>query len=156
MNLDDLKLIVVPTDFSETSAGAMRVAVRLAQTFHVSIEVLHVDIDPTFVLPPPGDLLAVPLVFQSMIGDASEQLERAADEVRRAGVACTSASESGRTHTAIVEHARQRGAGMIVMGSHGRHGFGHALLGSVAEKVVQHAPCAVLIVPAAPKGAPTS
>jgi universal stress protein A len=37
---------------------------------------------------------------------------------------------------------------MIVMGSHGRQGLSHALLGSVAEKVVQHAPCAVLVIPA--------
>ena len=60
---------------------------------------------------------------------------------------CTSASDVGRSYATIVEQARRSGAGLIVMGSHGRHGLSRALLGSVAEKVVEHAPCPVLIVP---------
>ena len=151
MNFDNLGLIMVATDFSESSAVALRAAVRLAQTFHVPIEVFHVDIDPSLVLPPPGDVLSVPLVFERVLAGAAERLERIVDEVRQAGVVCTSVSEFGRTHTTIVEHARRSGAGLIVMGSAGRHGLSHALLGSVAEKVVQHAPCAVLVVPAPPK-----
>jgi nucleotide-binding universal stress UspA family protein len=151
MNFDDLKTILVPTDFTEPSANAVRAAVRLAQTFHAAIEVFHVDLDPALVLPPPGDLLAVPLVFESALAGVAERLERTAAEVRQSGVACTTASEFGRTHTTIVEQARRIGAGLIVMGSHGRHVISHALLGSVAEKVVQHAPCAVLVVPLAAK-----
>ena len=147
MNFDDLKLIMVPTDFSESSATALSAAIRLAQTFHAAIEVFHVDIDPSLVLPPPGDLLSVPFVFERVLEGVSERLERIVGEVVQAGVACTSASEFGRSHTTIVEHARRSGAGLIVMGSHGRHGLTHALLGSVAEKVVKHAPCAVLVVP---------
>jgi nucleotide-binding universal stress UspA family protein len=152
MNLDDLKLILVPTDFSESSATALPVAVRLAQTFHAAIEIFHVDIDATLVLPPPGDLIALPLMFQSVVDGASRRLERVVADVRKAGIACTAASESGRTHSAIVEQARRIGAGLIVMGSHARHGLSHALLGSVAEKVVQNAPCAVLVVPVIPGG----
>ncbi len=148
MNLDNLNLILVPTDFSEPSANALRVAVQLAQKLRTSIEVFHVDIDPTVVLPPPGDVLAVPMVFERIQAQAEARLQSAADEVRRAGVACTTASELGRTHTTIIEQARRVGAGLIVMGSHARHGLGHALLGSVAEKVIRHAPCAVLVVPA--------
>jgi nucleotide-binding universal stress UspA family protein len=147
MNLDELKLILVPTDFSESSANALRVAVQLAQKLRASIAVFHVDIDPTVVLPPPGDVLAVPLVFERIQAQAEERLQSAADEVRRAGVTCTTASELGRTHTTIVEQARRVGAGLIVMGSHARHGLGHALLGSVAERVIRHAPCPVLVVP---------
>lgn len=107
MDFNDLKIILVPTDLSDSSAPALRAAVQLAQTFHASIEVFRVDIDRSLVLPPP----------------------------------------IGRSHAAIVEQARRTGAGLIVMGSHGRHGLSHALAGSVAEKVVQHAPCAVLVVP---------
>ena len=148
MNLDNLNLILVPTDFSEPSANALRVAVQLAQKLRTSIEVFHVDIDPTVVLPPPGDVLAVPMVFERIQAQAEARLQSAADEVRRAGVVCTTASELGRTHTTIIEQARRVGAGLIVMGSHARHGLGHALLGSVAEKVIRHAPCPVLVVPA--------
>ena len=151
MNFDDLKLIVVPTDFSESSAIALRAAVQLARTFRVPIEVLHVDIDSSLLLPPPADVISVPALFERIQADSAQRLEKVVAEARQAGVVCTSASEYGRSHSAIVEHARRRGAGLVVMGSHGRHGLGHALLGSVAEKVVEHAPCAVLVVPAPPQ-----
>jgi nucleotide-binding universal stress UspA family protein len=149
MNFDDLKLILVPTDFSASSEIALRAAIRLAQTFHAAIEVFHVELDPSFVLPPPADAISIPLVFEKALAHTAEGLERLVAQVRQAGVACTSASEVGRSHTAIVERARLTKADLIVIGSHGRHGLSHALLGSVAEKVVQHAPCAVLVVPIA-------
>jgi universal stress protein A len=147
MNFDELKLILVPTDFSEASPPALHAAIRLAQTFHASIGVLHVNIDPNLVLPPPGDLITAPIDVTDILADDAERLDRVAEEVRRAGVPCTAATEVGRTHTEIVNHARGIGAQLIVMGTHGRQGIGHALLGSVAEKVVQHAPCPVLVVP---------
>jgi universal stress protein A len=147
MNFDELKLILVPTDFSEVSSAALRTAIRLAKTFHAALDILHVDPDPTFVMPPPGDLLTVPLVMDSVLAASAERLERAAEEVRRAGVTCTTATEVGRTHVEIVDRARRLNVGLIVMGTHGRHGLSHVLLGSVAEKVVQQAPCSVLVVP---------
>lgn len=149
MNLDDLKLILVPTDFSEASAVALRAAIRLAQTFHAPIEVFHVNLDPSLVLPPPADVVVRPAAFERILAETAEKLERAVAEVRRGGVTCTSTSEVGRSYSTIVEQARRSGAGLIVMGTHGRHGLSHALLGSVAERVVEHAGCPVLVVPAA-------
>jgi nucleotide-binding universal stress UspA family protein len=151
MKFDDLKLILVPIDFSETSTVALGAAITLAQTFHAAIEILHVDLNLALVLPPPGDVIAMPIAMEGLMARAAEKVEQVVREVREKNVACTGASEMGRTYTAIVEHAVRIGAGLIVMGSHGRHGLGHLLLGSVAEKVVQHAPCAVLVVPGAPK-----
>lgn len=147
MSFANLRLILVPTDFSEAAAVAIDAAVELARTFHAAIEVLHVDVDPTLVLPPPADIVAIPLVFESTRASAAEQLEQVLEGVRVAGVTCTGSSQSGRTYTAIVEQARKSVAGLIVMGTHARHGISHALLGSVAEKVVEHAPCPVLVVP---------
>ncbi|MES1172208.1 MAG: universal stress protein [Bacteroidota bacterium] len=152
MNLDQLKVILVPTDFSDLSQMALATAIQMARAFQASITVLHVDVDPSLVLPPPADVVSIPLVFESMRVDTSEKLEAVAEQVRRAGVACTAVSNTGRTHAAIVEQARQDGVGLIVMGSHARHGFSHALLGSVAEKVVEYAPCPVLVVPSAGRG----
>jgi nucleotide-binding universal stress UspA family protein len=151
MKLDDLKLILVPTDFSEASTVALDAAVALAHAFHAAIEILHVDLDPTVILPPPGDVIAMPIRMAKMMSQAAGELERIVAEVRGKNIDCTEASGSGRTHSAIVEHAVRIGAGLIVMGSHGRHGLGHFLLGSVAEKVVENAPCAVLVVPLSPK-----
>ena len=148
MDFDNLKVILVPTDFSEPSATALRAAVRLAQTFHAAIEIFHVEVDPTLVLPPPaGGAISMPSLFERVLEKTAERLEILVAEVRKAGVTCSSASELGRSHTAIVERARLMGAHLIVIGHHGRHGLGHVLLGSVAEKVVEHAPCAVLVVP---------
>ena len=123
MDLDALKLILVPMDFSEVSAAALQVAVRLAQTFHAAIEVFHVDIDPTLVLPPPLGAISMPVLFERVLAATAERLERLVAEVRKSGVVCSSAEELGRSHTAIVERAQLVGAGLIVMGSHGRHGL---------------------------------
>lgn len=150
VDLDALKLILVPTDFSEASAAALRVAVRLAQTFHAPIELFHVDVDPVLLLPPPLGAISVPVLFERMLATTAERLEGLVAETRKAGVTCSSAEEVGRSHIAIVERAQLAGAGLIVMGSHGRHGLSHALLGSVGEKVVEHAQCAVLVVPTSP------
>jgi len=151
MKFDNLKLILVPTDFSEASEVALSSAVTLAQTFHAAIEILHVDLNLALVLPPPGDVIAMPIAMEGLIARAAEKVDRLVTEVREKKVVCTGASEMGRTYTSIVDHAVRIGAGLIVMGSHGRHGLGHFLLGSVAEKVVQYAPCAVLVVPVDPK-----
>jgi nucleotide-binding universal stress UspA family protein len=151
MKLANLKLMLVPTDFSDASTVALEAAIDLARIFHATIEILHVDLDLALVMPPPGDIVALPMAMQGMRTDAAEKLERAVAEVREQNIPCTGASESGRTYTAIVDHAARIGAGLIVMGSHGRHGLGHLLLGSVAEKVVQNAPCPVLVIPVALK-----
>ena len=148
MNLDELKLILVPTDFSEASAAALRAAVSLARAFHAAIEVFHVDPDPALLLPPPLDVVSRPAAFERVLAESADKLERAVAEVRKAGVSCTSASELGRSDTSIIEQARRSGAGLIVMGTHGRRGLAHVLVGSVAEKVVEHGGCPVLVVPA--------
>jgi nucleotide-binding universal stress UspA family protein len=64
-----------------------------------------------------------------------------------AGLACHTRSLEGRAAEEIVGRARELGAGLIVLGTHGRRGLAHMLLGSVAERVVQHAGCPVLTVP---------
>jgi nucleotide-binding universal stress UspA family protein len=148
MNFDALKVILVPTDFSEVSAAAVRAAIRLAQAFNAAIEVFHVDPDPSLLLPPPLDVVSRPAAFERVLAETAEKLERVVAGVRKAGVPCTSASELGRSDTSIIEQARRSGAGLIVMGTHGRRGLAHALIGSVAEKVVEHGGCPVLVVPA--------
>lgn len=151
MRFDDLKLILVPTDFSDASTTALDAAVKLAQTFHAAIEILHVDLDSALVLPPPGDAISLPIAVEGALARATEKLKRIVADLCAKNIACTGASESGRTYGAIVEHAARIGADLIVMGSHGRHGLRHLLLGGVAEKVVRDAPCAVLVVPALPR-----
>jgi nucleotide-binding universal stress UspA family protein len=142
-----MKLILVPTDFGPTSDRALEVAIDVGRLTRAALEVLHVNSEAIWVVPPPGDVVTAPTDLAEVLTEASIQLDTVVARVRAAGVICTGVSQTGRTDAEIVEYARKRGAGMIVVGSHGRHGLGHALMGSVAEKVVRHAPCPVLVVP---------
>jgi universal stress protein A len=72
--------------------------------------------------------------------------------VREAGIPCETAMLIGSAVQEIVKRAKDTSADLIVMGTHGRSGLAHALLGSNAERVIQHAPCPVLIVPRRPAG----
>ena len=147
MMLEKVDQILVPTDFSESSELALRAAIQLGRKFGAAVEVLHVDTEATVMVPPPGDLIAVPIDIAELMEKSVERLNEIAEHVRRTGLVCTTATEVGTTHTEIVDHAQRIGADLIVMGTHGRHGLGHALVGSIAERVVQHALCPVLVIP---------
>ena len=121
-------MILFATDFSETSVKAGRTAVQFARHFRARVHVLHVvppATDPTFA---PGEL---------------------AEAVAALGPDLTITSEigSGRPARQIVACARRQSADLIVIGTHGRTGLSHVVLGSVAESVIRRAPCRVLIVP---------
>lgn len=147
MFLEDLKQILVPTDFTESSSIALRAAIQLGRRFDAAVELLHVDTEATLLVPPPGDLIALPIDVAELMRKSVERLGELAADVRRTGLVCTTATEIGTTHTEIVEHAQRINADLIVMGTHGRQGLGHVLVGSIAEKVVQHATCPVLVIP---------
>jgi len=83
----------------------------------------------------------------AVVRAASTRLAAEETRVRGLGVVCEGNVLVGRAETEIVDHADKTHSDLIVLGTHGRRGLGHALLGSVAEKVVQHAHCPVLTVP---------
>lgn len=147
MLLSGTDVILVPTDFSAASDQALNAAIELARMWRASIELFHVGVDPTFVVMPPGSILPVPVDLSETVAGEDAQLEVTAARVRRFGIDCTTSTASGRTHVEIVDHAVKIGAGLIAMGTHEHHGISHTLLGSVAEKVLRHAPCPVLVVP---------
>ena len=112
MNLDELKMILVPTDFSEASFSVLGTAIRLAQTFRAAVHVLHVNIDPTFAVPL-DDLATAPMDLDGAKEVITERLDRMAEQVKRAGIACTTSSVSGPTQMEIVDHARLASVGEI-------------------------------------------
>jgi nucleotide-binding universal stress UspA family protein len=81
------------------------------------------------------------------VAQCSDNAERTADELGRAGYAATAVVRDGDAAHAIVELAQERGIGLIVMGTRGHTGLTRLVLGSVARNVLLHAPCSVLIVP---------
>jgi len=140
-----IKRILVPIDFSECSKKALRYALALARQHSATLDLLYVV--PT---PPYGAGEYGPVDY----GDLQEELqENAARELGR-----TISEEVGKAAPAgpiirtgaavreIVDVARTIPADLIVISTHGRSGLKHVLLGSVAEQVVRHAPCPVLVV----------
>ena len=145
----NIKRILVPSDFSECSDAAVRYGLELARTFGARLHLLHVVQDPASQ-PWAAEGFAVPLLeaVDQWQRDAKIRLEASIPPEDRATtvVTCPIASPFPE----ILRYASDNAIDLIVMGTHGRSGLAHALLGSVAERVVQHAPCPVLIVPKRP------
>jgi nucleotide-binding universal stress UspA family protein len=143
-----LKRIIVATDFSELSAEAIETGVAFARESGAMLDLVHVAAEVAYAIPPPMDMLRMPLDLPSAVSEASSRLQGEEDRVRARGVVCEGNVLVGRADAEIVGHAAKTHSDLIILGTHGRSGLPHAFLGSVAEKVVQHAHCPVLTVPA--------
>ena len=132
--------ILVPTDFSRPSEPALDYAHELAQQFGASLHLLHVVNRP---------LLAEGLAAEAYMSEKFESDMVRGTEARLRKLAPDAASTDvvfGYPAKAIVDWASRLSADLIVMGSHGRTGMAHLMLGSVAEAVVRTAQCPVLTV----------
>jgi nucleotide-binding universal stress UspA family protein len=132
--------ILVPTDFSETADEALEYARRLGAHVGASLHLLHVIKEP---------LLAEGLAAEANTTTASFNDE--ADAARSALAHRSTGTASaefvvGDAVANIVAHASRLSADLIVMGTNGRTGIAHLLVGSVAEHVVRTAPCPVVTV----------
>jgi nucleotide-binding universal stress UspA family protein len=137
--------ILVPTDFSEPSDAALEYARFLAAKFGSTLHLLHVVEVPIMV----GSEIYIaesPDVEAALVEQARKRLAERVLPADRGRFNATSEVVTGATAPAIVEYATQQHIGLIVMGTHGRSGMAHLLMGSVAEKVVRSAPCPVMTV----------
>jgi nucleotide-binding universal stress UspA family protein len=141
-----IKRIVVGTDFSEGSDAAMAQAFSLALAFHATVDLVHV-VEPGILITP-ASLGAIPLMDGAALFEEIDlALSSRADEAKKTDVVCQIHSLQGFPPGELVGHAKKTGADLIVVGTHGRTGFAHAILGSIAERVVQRALCPVLVIP---------
>jgi nucleotide-binding universal stress UspA family protein len=122
-----IRNILVATDFSRCSDGAVRTALALARHFGARLHVLHVV----------GSVAERPTALDRLGAFAEAHIE---------GVPFTAAVAVGRTAPEIVRRAESEPVDLIVVGTHGRTGLAHAVMGSVAEAVVRTAPCQVLTI----------
>jgi nucleotide-binding universal stress UspA family protein len=99
------------------------------------------------VLPPPIDMVSLSTVFPNALEKMTEALEARAARVREAGITCDVELMEGSAHVEIVAFAEKVGAELIVIGTHGRGGLAHAVLGSVTERVIHRATSPILVVP---------
>jgi len=139
--------ILVPTDFSATADAALEYAFVLAERFGASLQLLHVLEDPfvTDGMAAEAYISEAPALRTAMLHDAQERLRQRA--VRdTAGLTIDTEVLFGHGARTIAEYAAERNVDLIVMGTHGRTGFAHLLLGSIAERLVRTSPCPVLTV----------
>lgn len=135
--------ILVAVDFSDCSLEALEYAVQAAKEFGASVTILHV-VEPAsygldFTLVHAGDA-------QRTVAALKKRLDEFAALFAGQGIGAAAWLRSGLPGEAIVNAARDAGADLIVMGTHGRRGFSHLVSGSVAEAVLRQAPCPVLTV----------
>jgi nucleotide-binding universal stress UspA family protein len=136
--------VLVAHDFGEAAQSALSYAIDLAERLKARITVVHAYEIPVYGFPE-GLALTAETVgrIRSVAGQA---LEGIVQRVRRPGVDIDGLLRQGAAWSEIVAAATETKADLVVIGTHGRRGLAHALLGSVAEKVVRASPCPVLTV----------
>ena len=140
--------ILVPTDFSPPSDAALEYARILAAKFGSSLQLLHVIDEPNASSAFVADGYApnTENIRQGMLMQARERLAQVIKVAERTHIRVTADAVIGMPASAIVDYAAATGTSLVVMGTHGRTGLAHLLMGSVAEHVVRTASCPVLTV----------
>ncbi len=141
-----LDRILCPTDFSDFSAAAVSYGTALAKTYGGTVRLLHVA-TPFPVVAPYLDMPGDPRLLETPQELVDRGLAAAAGRVRAAGVAVVVEHRTGAAVQQILDAAEEGHADVIVLGTHGRGGFERLVLGSVTEKLLRLARCAVLTVP---------
>jgi nucleotide-binding universal stress UspA family protein len=137
--------ILVPLDFSDYADEVLDWAIHLAQEHSSTITLLHAYHPPVEFQQLEGAYLP-PDFWSNVKTEAEQSLSAYADRARAAGLTCDLSVREGYPATVIEDAAEEIGADLIVIGTRGHTGLKHLLLGSIAERVVQKAPCPVLAV----------
>ena len=134
--------ILVAVDGSDLSMAAVDQAISLggicnSQIFVISVVALY-----------PEQMEVAPALVETMSEDVRKHLDQAKEKVEKADMSCeTIVHMGGQPHEFIVQEAKERDIDLILMGTHGRSGIKRVLLGSVAQNVIGHSPCPVMVVP---------
>ncbi|HEX2254373.1 MAG TPA: universal stress protein [Thermoanaerobaculia bacterium] len=143
-----VRTLLAATDFSTGADEAVRTALDLfagsgeAPTRLVLLHAYHLPMELTAYGPVPTSVH----YYQDAGADAQERLDLAAAALGRDGWAVETRVRQGFAPEVIVAEAEELDADLVALGTHGRTGLAHLLLGSTAERVVQHAPCPVMTV----------
>ena len=133
--------ILVPVDFSADAGRALDRAVGLAQQFQARLTLLHV------IYLPDAAEVNLAAYLRKVESEMEQEMAACEKRVADAGVAVDARIVRGAPSPKIVETAAEQQVDLIVMGTHGRTGLQHLLIGSVAERVIRLAPCPVMVIP---------
>jgi nucleotide-binding universal stress UspA family protein len=134
--------ILVALDGSDHSQKAFDQALSLARV--CNSELFAISVVDLY----PEQMEVAPALEEKMSKEAKAILESAKQKAEQENIACETVVRIGiPANEAIVEEAKERNIDLIVMGTHGRTGLKRVVMGSVAERVIGHAPCGVLVTP---------
>jgi universal stress protein A len=146
----ELRKVLCPVDLSPEAGSAASEAASLAQALGAELVLLHVMAETALAfgdpLMAPGEVsqFTVPVLAEEYYTEMEKRLKRLGSELAAAGVPVSTMLLRGSPHEAIVSAADDAHADLIVMGTHGRTGLSHLLLGSVTERVVRTAKVPVM------------
>jgi nucleotide-binding universal stress UspA family protein len=146
--------ILVPVDGSLLAEEVLPHVVSLARRYGAAVELVRAYYPPPSLLaasaasslPGTGPVLDPTPFIAAGKQEADLYLERVAERLEAAGVAVEPRRVDGAPGESVVDAAREQGADLIAMTTHGRGGLGRLVMGSVADYVLQHAPCPVLLI----------
>jgi universal stress protein A len=149
-----MQTLLVATDFSDASAPATAYAIALARALKARLYILHVvPEEDVRIITAMRAYLQSEVTPETLVAtlhtEAAKRLATLVEEARATDVVHEHLSVTGDPAAAIMREAAARQVQLIILGTHGRRGVTRFLLGSVAERVLREAPCAVLVVPAA-------
>lgn len=142
-----IRKVLCPVDFSPSSDHALEYAVAFAGAHRAELLLVHVVHPLAYGVGAEGVAVDAGMqLLKEMETSCADRLHEVAESVKGG---CPSVSEfvvTGVPFLEIIQLAKAQNADLIVMGTHGRSGLAHMLIGSVAERVVRKAPCPVLTV----------
>ncbi|MEW6594142.1 MAG: universal stress protein [Thermodesulfobacteriota bacterium] len=135
--------ILVAYDGSKFSEAALAQAIDMARACRSKLYVMHVvDLNVEYMAMTPG-------LEEQLEAAARKLLKKAENKVKKAGLACEAImGYDDQPHRPIVAEAKKHKVALIVVGTHGRTGLAKVLMGSVSQRIIGHAPCTVMVVPA--------
>jgi nucleotide-binding universal stress UspA family protein len=138
--------LLVPADGSDASVAAARLAFRIARSYDGHVDLLYVLDTLLCEELRRFDKRELDEIQTELLEQGRRILQALADEGERMGVGVDSEVRRGDPFEEIVAQARDHGSDLVVMGHVGRRPRNKVLLGSVAERVVEFAPCPVMVV----------
>ena len=140
-----IRNVLFPTDFSPTSEAALPYVTAICRRFRSTLHMVHVLSDAGLLMMTGGvDYVSMGTIYEDAQNEAKEKLDQIS--ARFEHIALRKYVRHGQVWKNLCGIVEENGIDLIVVGTHGRTGFGKLLLGSVAEGILRHAPCPVLTV----------
>lgn len=142
------KRVLWPTDFSELSLRGGRYARGFCEHFGAELHILHVvppPLSPDVSLVVPAEV-PVTVSEPELVEASQTALDRLIQEHFAGDTNIVAKVSFGNPWPSICDYAKENEIDLIIVTTHGRTGLGHVLIGSTAERIVQHAPCPVLTI----------